>query len=472
MSAYDCDCKRRPARRTPRHVAVVVLAVCVTTAAAADSAVRRRVVQAAERHARAALMEQVYAEQLSPTLTVGSLVTAHPAVGAELASWVASVGPATPPRWGEDAACEVTVQVAVQWLLARLRDACGDHDVAELPAERWEALIDAAGRRVLRATSVASAPAGGAPDPSRLPSIWRRYADADGRVRAAEAARADAARTLVRQFERHTIANGVTGGDLLGETPAVREAFEAFCARAPAIGRPTYRDDALIVEVRLELTAAAVGRWLTAHAPAPATGDEAAAGALRALAEATDTLFAAAGNGVPPEHLAAVASAPARPVVDAAPPWPPVLQAAGQAAPDGASAQAKLRAMRRAEAIARAALARRVAALEVAPSATVGSLAEAHGELHEAVGVCVAAARVLRSPWTADGRAEVIVELPTGPLGRAVAVWRCRAAVRRTATRPAYPAGTSGAAGTAGGNDRSQSGRMGRSAPPTAAPGR
>ncbi|MFW6154383.1 MAG: hypothetical protein ACOC95_04115, partial [Planctomycetota bacterium] len=177
MIAYGCDCKRWRGLRPAWFLPVVLAAVCATVAPAGDSDLRQRAAQAAERHARAALMRQVRAETLSPTLTVGSLMTVHPAVGASVEAWVASLGPFGPVRWGDDGACEVTVQVAVQSLLERLREACRDHGIAEPSADRWDALIDDASRRVLRATAVASGPTAGAPDPSRLPSIWRRYAD-------------------------------------------------------------------------------------------------------------------------------------------------------------------------------------------------------------------------------------------------------------------------------------------------------
>ena len=476
MIAYGCDCGRWTNHQMSRLLPLVLAVACTTSALAADSEVRRRVAQAAERHARAGLMRQIRAQTLSPTLTVGSLTAVHPALGEDLDAWVDSLRPFGPVRWGDDAACEVTVQVAVQSLLAHLRDRCRDHDVAEPSGDRWDRLIAGAGRQVLRATGVASAPRADAPDPSRLPPIWRRYSDRQDRLHAAESARTDAARKLLRRFERHRIANGVTGGHLLGTDPAVRKAFERFCARTPAIGRPTYRPDVLIVDVRLELTAADARRWLVEHAPAPAAGDAAGGGALRALAEQARTIFAATGSGTPPERLSAVGPAARRPAGADGPAWPPVLQAAGCAPPaDDASAQARLRTMRNAEDAARKALTRRVEALPIAPSTTVGRLMDTHVELRDVVGASLAKARRLRSRWTADGRAEVIVELPTDGLRRIVALWQSREAVgpiRRTATRPAPAPRPSGRPGTAGETGNSRSGRTPSSGAPTAEPSR
>ncbi len=421
-----------------RRTGLLVLAVGLTLSAMpAEGAVSARDRAAAEKAALLAAQRQVgekiKALPAKSGVTVGAMLTGNAKIAAAMGQFVQAVKPVGRPTWQTDRSrVEVRLEIGVREVYERLRKLHGRHyRGSEVTDGDLAKCVTAAGTR--RISEIGSARPGGAtvhPSPSdartKPSGYWTESVEPAGIAAAADAARQDARRNLLAKLGGQRINDAMTVRDFAAADSKLRAAMPAIVRSAKDAGPVTYRTRELIADVSVTVRLSAVVTELkTLHAKYYRGRKVSVVDIEKLLAAAGDKTVTAAGSG-PPATKYLKSSGNGGAVGPLKPPkWPKTIRATGTATVDqrgGATAQARLKALRAAEADARKSLLSQLGRLKITSRTAVSTFLAYDKRIDADMQKYLRAAN-LSSKLTSTTRAMAEIKIDTAGLWTLVKYW-------------------------------------------------
>jgi hypothetical protein len=410
----------------------------------ADVPARRTAYLAARADAVEDLAEQVGGLHITAEATVKDFLGGSETLAAALEAFLSSLPDAGRPSYPEQGACKLGMSVRLDAVQAALREIHHRHyEGDKFAADAFDGMaavndvdeLEVTGlgtvrKEFLDAGAVTKRAGRDAALSAKAAKFWAAHCRPIVRRSLERAARQDAVRRLAERIEAVRITDEATLRQFVATADAPNVDARAFLkgARMTAV---RYHDDALVVEVDMDVELRTVYATLRSWGRRHFKGDRAKIGRLEELAiRAEDGSLRETGVGVPAEKDMLQPTPRMRKAAELAramPLWAPrSLEAVGEASIDAEAAgdaRTRAAASRAAQMDARLKLAEQVRGLPVPPSTTVGQLAADDGQFRAALAIFRQSARALpQEGKDAKGAGKVIVAVETDlkPLWNAI----------------------------------------------------
>jgi hypothetical protein len=404
------------------------------------------------------LAERINGLQITSDTSVRDFVADNDDIETRMRAFIRGAREVGKPRYMEDGTCEVTMEVTLRQLVAKLKKLYKEYHRpgSVLRIQDFEKISLKSNKKVIRETGM-GAPRPELQEPPMMEvqdadinsfsylngpakAYWMAHCQPRGRLMAVRAARVDAMRKLAERIAGLQITSDTSVRDFVAEDDEINTRLNAFIrgARERSI---SYHPDELIVEVEMEVTLKQlVAQLKRLYKEYYRRGDRLSIRDIEKLSLRTrKKVIAETGMGVPPERY--LKNVPEREVAVLgiarnAPPWAArSLRATGQAALDPSAqsaAQAKLMALRGAELDARRKLAEQVEGLVIQSDTTVRDYVSQNDEIETSVLTFQEGAHVVDGSQRVldDGTAEVEVELEMRPLWNSILFYMRRYPLR------------------------------------------